>query len=179
MWLSGILSVRCGWDEVIVKPCVSASSHRTHRVLQQEADAYQVEFEAMARESGALVQPFMREIQESGEWSFVFFDRKFSHAVLKKPADGDYRTQESFGGSAIRATPSDAQVKAAADVVALVEGDLLYSRVDMVQVKDQLLLGELELIEPFLFFTSEPGSTLRFARALASKAKFSDIKPQH
>lgn len=123
----------------------------------------------MAHASGALVQPFMREIQESGEWSFVFFDRKFSHAVLKKPADGEYRSQESFGGSTTQATASAFQVQAAANVVASVDGDLLYGRVDMIQVDRQSLLVELELIEPFLFFASDPGSTSRFAHALARK----------
>lgn len=167
--LKDILEV-CRWDDVIVKPCVSASSYRTHRISRDAADSYQAEFQAIAQESGALVQPFIREIQESGEWSFVFFNRRFSHAVRKTPAKGEYRSQESFGGSMIQVVPSSSQVRAAENVIASVEGDLLYGRVDMIQVNGQLLLGELELIEPSLFFESDFSSTLRFVQALSRQS---------
>jgi hypothetical protein len=33
-----------------------------------------------------------------GETSFIFFLIKFSHAVNKKPAEGDFRIQVQFGG---------------------------------------------------------------------------------
>ena len=101
-----------------------------------------------------------------GEWSFIFFGREFSHAVLKKPGDGEFRTQEAFGGVVLKATPTAAQIRQAERVVGSVDGDLLYARVDMVEVEGRLLLGELELIEPFLFFGCDSGSPLRFVRAL-------------
>ncbi len=47
-----------------------------------------------------LVQPFQPEIQTEGEWSLIFIDGEYSHAVLKRPAAGDYRVQNDFGGSA-------------------------------------------------------------------------------
>ena len=158
-----------GWDEVIVKPCVSASSYRTHRVSWDEAELYHSEFDGIVRESGGLVQPFVPEVQSSGEWSFIFFDRNFSHAVLKQPKDGEYRSQESFGGLIVDAHPTDAQIQAAAKIVASVDGDLLYARVDMIQVNGRLLLAELELIEPSLFFKNDPHSALRFARAVSRR----------
>jgi hypothetical protein len=39
----------------------------------------------------------MPEIQTIGE-TLSFFDKKFSHAVNKKPVDGDFRVQSLFGG---------------------------------------------------------------------------------
>ena len=35
----------------------------------------------------------------TGEWSLVFFAGRFSHAVLKRPAAGDFRVQAEHGGS--------------------------------------------------------------------------------
>ena len=156
----------CGWETVVFKPCISASGYRTFKVLRSEADVCQSEFNAIVQQSGALIQPFLKEVQAAGEWSFVFFGRKFSHAVIKKPGDGEFRTQEVFGGTALKAVPTDTQVRQAERVVGSVDGDLLYARVDMVEVNGKLLLGELELIEPFLFFSSDPDSPMRFARAL-------------
>jgi hypothetical protein len=40
-----------------------------------------------------LVQPFLPEIQSTGELSLLFFDGTFSHAVCKRPKAGDYRVQ--------------------------------------------------------------------------------------
>ena len=156
----------CGWETVVFKPCISASGYRTHKVLRSEADVYQSEFNAVTQQSGALIQPFLKEVQSVGEWSFVFFGRTFSHAVIKKPGDGEFRTQEAFGGSVVKAIPTDEQFHQAERAVGSVDGDLLYVRVDMVEVNGKLLLGELELIEPFLFFGSDHDSPMRFARAL-------------
>jgi len=155
-----------GWDEVVIKPCVSASGHRTHRLNLAGAAGFQPEFESMVRDSGALVQPFMREIESEGEWSFVFFGRTFSHAVVKKPREGEFRTQESFGGTFVRAVPAATQILQAEKVLSLVPGDLLYARVDMLEAGGAMLLVELELIEPFLFFGGSPGSTRNFVHAL-------------
>jgi hypothetical protein len=45
-----------------------------------------------------LIQPFLPHIHSHGEWSFVYFDDgsgslRFSHAVVKRPAPGDFRVQ--------------------------------------------------------------------------------------
>ena len=67
------------------------------------------------------------------------------------------------------AHPTEAQIQAAAKIIASVDGDLLYARVDMIQVNGRLLLAELELIEPSLFFKNDPHSALRFARAVSRR----------
>lgn len=160
---------KCGWDEVVIKPCISASAYRTHRVCLHEADSYQGEFDSITQESGALVQPFIREVQTLGEWSFMFFNREFSHAVLKRPRDGEYRSQELFAGIITNERPTEDQIREATKVLDAIGGDLLYARVDMIQVNGQLLLGELELIEPSLFFKHDSGAALRFVSNLSRR----------
>ena len=163
--LEDIMNSR-GWDDVVIKPCISASGHRTHRVRAQDVGLYSEEFTTIAAESGALVQPFVREIY-SGEWSFVFINREFSHAVLKRPQQGDYRSQESFGGISEQKTPSANLIQEAANILDAVTGDLLYARVDMIPVNGRLVLGELELIEPALFFACCAEAPALFAKTLA------------
>ena len=43
---------------------------------------------------------------------------------------------------------------------------LLFARVDGIEIGGQLVLMELELIEPFLFLQSKPLAIERFARAI-------------
>jgi hypothetical protein len=47
-----------------------------------------------------------------------------------------------------------------------VAGQLLYARVDVVERGEELLLIELELIEPMLFLGYAPGAPERFAAAV-------------
>ena len=44
-----------------------------------------------------LVQPFIAEVAIEGEWSLLFFDGAYSHAVLKRPGQA---TIECSGSSA-------------------------------------------------------------------------------
>ena len=89
---------RRNWTQAVVKPAVSASAYGTWRtsLATAAADQRQLDEEVMRR--SLLVQPFADEVVTSGEWSVVFFDGEYSHAVLKKPAAGDFRVQEELGG---------------------------------------------------------------------------------
>lgn len=95
----------------------------------------------------------------------MFFGSQYSHAVLKRPSPGDFRVQPHLGGTLIPADPGPSLIRQAAAIAAAVEADLLYARVDAIERAGQLLLMELELIEPDLFFTEHPQATARFADA--------------
>ncbi len=45
-----------------------------------------------------MVQPYISSVEGEGEISVVIIDGEVSHAVIKKPAEGEYRTQEEHGG---------------------------------------------------------------------------------
>src|SRR5262249_4756275 len=80
-----------GWDEVVIKPAISASARGTWRSSLAAANGDQDKFTEQAQAQDMLVQPYFPEITSCGEWSMVFFNGKYSHAALKRPADGDFR----------------------------------------------------------------------------------------
>jgi hypothetical protein len=57
-------------------------------------------------------------------------------------------------------------VEQATAIMGLLPRPWLYARVDACQVDGTLVLMELELIEPTLFFRADPGAPDRFAEAL-------------
>jgi hypothetical protein len=153
-----------GWHEAVVKPAISLSAHETWIATQASAAADTTRAQRIVEGSGLLVQPFVREVQVEGEWSFMYFDRVFSHAVIKLPASGDFRVQNDHGG-----TPSSELLEQASAVLKRVDGDLLYARVDGVVVDNQFLLMELEVIDPSLFLRHSGSAPASFARAIVSR----------
>ncbi len=155
-----------GWDEVVIKPAVSASGRGTWRSSRTAAERDQETFAAQSRAHDVLVQPYCPEVASYGEWSIVFFDGEYSHAVLKKPADGDFRVQRHLGGTPVAATPDAGLVTQASAIVAEVGGPLLYARVDGIARGRDFVLMELELNEPFLFLSLSDGAAARFGAAI-------------
>jgi glutathione synthase/RimK-type ligase-like ATP-grasp enzyme len=165
--LDAVLAER-GWTRAVVKPVVSASAFRTRRVARGEPGA-QAALDDVLAHSGAMVQPYLPEIESEGEWSFIFIDGAFSHAVLKTPAPGDFRVQSEHGGAAERRDPPPELRAQAETVAALGARGLLYARVDGVRRGRDLLLVELELVEPCLYLETASWAAGRLARAIASR----------
>jgi glutathione synthase/RimK-type ligase-like ATP-grasp enzyme len=157
---------RHGWQDVVVKPAVSASARGTWRPSRATAHQDQERFAAQLREQDLLVQPFCSEVASGGEWSLVFFDGEFSHGVLKKPADGDFRVQRHFGGHPTAAVPNPRLVEQAAAILATIGERLLCARVDGIERDGDFLLMELELNEPYLFLSLSDVAASRFADAI-------------
>ncbi len=157
-----------GWTDVVVKPAVSAGAWKTLRLAHDEVRAH-APFLTDALGSGALmVQPFMPEIVDEGEYSLLFFDGEFSHAVLKRPKSGDFRVQWVHGGSQVPIIPSETVIAQARRALAAAPSIGLYGRVDGVLRDGRLILMELELIEPYLYLSEGPEGVGRFVRALLS-----------
>ena len=157
----GELLGREGWERAVVKPAVSATAFRTH--LVDRASAGSDPARELLAEADALFQEYQPEIESGGEWSFVFLGGEFSHAVRKRPAPGDFRVQEQFGGRAEPETPPADLARQAARALAPVDSPWLYARVDAVETAGGLKLMELELVEPSLFLSAESGAAARFA----------------
>ncbi len=99
-----------------------------------------------------MVQPFLKAIAEEGEHSFIFVDGELSHGLIKRPIQGDYRIQSSYGGTEASVTPKSEDHQTASSVLESLDEMPLYARVDMVRDDSGILsLMELELIEPFLY----------------------------
>ena len=116
-----------------------------------------------------MVQEFREEITTSGEWSLIFFDNQFNHAVLKKALANDFRVQSDFGGSATSQKADDRLIEQAQNIIQLIPESLLYARVDGIYHDGKFTLMELELVEPALFLSLESKASDRFANAILSK----------
>jgi glutathione synthase/RimK-type ligase-like ATP-grasp enzyme len=168
--LDEILAER-GWTSAVVKPVVSASAFRTRRVARGDPGAQQALDDVLAH-SDAMVQPYLGEVESEGEWSFVFLDGAYSHAVLKTPAKGDFRVQAEHGGSSRRLDPPPELLARAETVAAAGAKSALYARVDGVRRGRDFLLVELELVEPYLYLDAEPEAAGRLARGIVSRLRF-------
>lgn len=154
-------------QQLVIKPTISGGAWHTLRGSVGDT-AFAKAVTQLPREYDYLVQPFVPEIVSDGEWSLLYFAGEFSHAVIKRPAAGDYRVQGEHGGSAEPARPDDATLAAAeralAAVAAIGHGDHAYVRVDGVISKGRFLIMELELIEPFLHLADHPAAAERLAQ---------------
>jgi glutathione synthase/RimK-type ligase-like ATP-grasp enzyme len=168
--LATILDER-GWTEAVVKPAVSASAFRTRRARREEAGSVQPDLTEMLAGSAVLIQPFLPEVQTRGEWSFLYFGGKYSHAVLKQPGEGDFRVQQELGGSAVPEAPDPRLLAQAWTVIERIPGPWLYARVDGIELDEGFTLMELELIEPSLFLAADPEAPGRFAEAVLGLQK--------
>jgi glutathione synthase/RimK-type ligase-like ATP-grasp enzyme len=154
-----------GWQKIVVKPAVSATAHNTW--LAESKSFFQGKEPAQKMQGSYLVQQFVPEVVTNGEFSFIYIDGAYSHAVLKRPAAGDFRVQKDFGGSAKLLHPPAALLSRANEIAAAVPyvRDSLYCRIDGVEKDGRLLLMELELIEPELFLGLADGAAESFAAA--------------
>jgi glutathione synthase/RimK-type ligase-like ATP-grasp enzyme len=150
------------WKKAVIKPAFSAGSYLTEVFEVSEIQAINEKYKSIAAEKELLLQEFMPEIQTLGETSFIFFNKKFSHAVNKKPVDGDFRVQSLFGGKYTLVHPSQEMIQKAQKIVDTFQEDLLYARVDGILIDDELYLMEIECIEPDLYFNLSENAMERF-----------------
>lgn len=157
------------FTDVVLKPAISLSAHRTWRSDPRQATAHQSTFaEALAR-GDMLVQAFVPAVESVGELSLVFLDRVYSHAVRKRPRPGDFRVQADHGGTREPIDPPTWVIERAAACLAHIPGPLLYARVDAIVTDDSFQLMELELIDPVLFLAYHPEAPQRLADAIAGR----------
>jgi glutathione synthase/RimK-type ligase-like ATP-grasp enzyme len=156
-----------GVDEIIIKPRIGAGAWRQAR-LKRGQDVPSAD---VLPPGPALIQPFLPSVTSEGELSLLFFGGVFSHALIKTPKAGDYRTQGQFGALETGIAPPP-EALAAAQAVLKESNDepLTYARVDLVRGLDGgWLLMELELIEPWLYLAHD-GNEGRHGAALLAQA---------
>lgn len=157
---------RQGWRAVVVKPEIGASAHDTRLVTEATVDEATAALASGAIRRPVMVQPFVEEITSRGEWSLIFIDAAFTHAVLKRPTSGEFRVQPRLGGSALASPPPPAVLATARATLAALPRPPLYARIDGVETREGFLVMEVEVNEPGLFFTLAPVAAERFALAL-------------
>jgi glutathione synthase/RimK-type ligase-like ATP-grasp enzyme len=160
-----------GWDDIVIKPTISGGAYRTHRLRVADLPEYQGEIDQILVDRGLLVQPFLPEILESGEVSLAFFDGVFSHALRKRPKNGDYRVQFQFGGTTEDVDLDPAVVEGARACALAAPSLPVYARVDGIIRGQEFLLMELEVFEPLMYLFRHPEAPARFARAIEGRLR--------
>jgi glutathione synthase/RimK-type ligase-like ATP-grasp enzyme len=155
------------WDRAVLKPRIAATAYGTF-LISKDSTLSDDEL-APAKATGALLQEVVPEILQDGETSIVYAGGAFSHAVVKRAKDGDFRVQQDFGGRVEPVSPSTSLLSFAASVMSHVADNCLYARVDVVESNRGPLLMELELIEPELYFLHVPDAAPRMAREIAGR----------
>ena len=162
------LLVPSGWDEAVIKPCVSGGARHTYRVNRVNAAEIEATVRPILAAEAFLLQPFVPSIMTTGEDSLMVFGGRYSHAIRKIAKPGDFRVQDDHGGTAHAHEPTAAQIELAERAIAACDPRPTYGRVDLVQdERGEWQLMELELIEPELWLRYHPPSATKFAQAIA------------
>lgn len=152
------LRARLGTPEIVLKPLYGGGGFDMRRVTRDEDGLDLVPDTHFA-------QPFMSGILDQGELSFVFVEREFSHALRKRPADGNYLIHTHHGGADEAYHPPSGEIEACRDFLEVMPGPAIATRVDVVPHQGQLLLMELEAIEAHLFPAYNPQLGSMLAKA--------------
>jgi len=155
-------------DEIIIKPSVGAEAYKVKKFSKSQVIEAQRFIDEILIDHDILVQPFINDIQTEGEISMIFFNKVYSHAVLKKPKKGEFRSNYAYGGKESRINPDINIIIQAQNILNKINFKLLYARVDGINIAGVFYLMELELIEPYLFFEMDKDSPVRFVNEFLS-----------
>ncbi len=157
------------WEKAVLKPVNGASGRGVQLVTPPTVNQALAAVVADVGVRDLLVQEFIPEIAD-GETQFVLFDGKVSHAVLKRPRAGEFRTNSAFTPDVellVRLPAATERVEAMVQRMAV---QPLYARVDVVMRGAMPVLFEFEVNEPGLWLDVAPrGAAETFARATIAR----------
>lgn len=155
------------WKKAVVKPTIAGGAYNTW--VTQGGSSDQLRLTTQLKQGDVIIQKYIEEISTRGEVSLIYFDKQYSHAILKRPQKGDFRVQSQYGGSIEKYFPTPQLLYLTQSILESIPEDLLYARIDGIVNEDgTFLLMELELIEPNLFFAFDDQAPHRFYQALQS-----------
>jgi len=158
---------KSGWDEAVLKPAVSGAGRHTYRLNKKNIEEHQEVFGELLRKESMMLQEFQHNIVSKGEIAFMIMGNKFTHAILKKAKTGDFRVQDDFGGSVDTYKANTEEIDFALRAVKDCGKETFYARVDVFyDNNNQLAIGELELIEPELWFRFNDSAADELAKAV-------------
>lgn len=157
------------WKKFILKPVVSGAARHTYMMETDDIKQHEQIFRELIKEEAMMLQEFQENIFEKGEISLMIFGGKYSHAVLKKAKSGDFRVQDDFGGTLHDYEPQKAEIDIAESCMRACPQLPLYARVDIMWDNNgNPVVGELEMIEPELWFRRDDKAADRLAEAIAA-----------
>jgi len=161
-----------GVREIVVKPVVGANGEDAYRVRADDTPQRLAAMAARFCKRDCMIQPFMPNILGEGEFSLFFFGGAYSHAILKKPAESEFRSQEEHGAAILSVVPPENLLKRARQAIDTILPAPLYARIDFIRdAQDDFLVMELEMIEPSMYLRMHPQAPARFAAAIDAWAR--------
>ena len=142
-----------GWDNAILKPAISGAARHTYKLNPNNLPEHESIFSKLIAEESMLIQPFLANILSKGEVAHMVMGGKYTHSVLKLAKPGDFRVQDDFGGTIHDYQPNSEEIKFVEFVMSKLDPVPAYGRVDVIwDDRNKLVVSELELIEPELWF---------------------------
>lgn len=161
------LFAESGWKDCVLKPAVSGAGRHTYKLNADNVSEFEQVYRELVATETIMMQEFQYNVLSEGELTFVVFGGKFSHAILKKAKQGEFRVQDDFGGTVHDYIASDEEIAFAEMVVSKCNPLPVYGRVDVIKDnKGEYAVSELELIEPELWFRNKPDSADMYAKAV-------------
>jgi glutathione synthase/RimK-type ligase-like ATP-grasp enzyme len=153
--------------DLVIKPQVGGNGQGVLHLPRSLPDDLVARALERYRDLPGMVQPFRPAVKERGEASLFYFDGHLSHAILKRPAPGEFRSQEERGAEIEPMAASPVLEAAGARAIKALPGLPLYARIDLIESPEiGPELVELELIEPSLYFRTDAEAPRRFAAAV-------------
>ena len=163
------LALSSSWSEWVLKPAVSGAGRHTYRLNKENLQAREAIFRELIAQEAMLLQEFQHQVITSGEATFMVFNGQYSHAILKKAKQGDFRVQDDFGGTVHPYEANADEIAFVEKVMACVSPTPVYARVDVIWNNEgELCVSELEMVEPELWLRNHPKAPDRFADALCA-----------
>ena len=164
-------------QEYVVKPTSGAGARYAARYTPGQREEA-VRHLARMHEEGftAMVQPYMRGIDASGERALQFFGGRLLHASRKRAVlepGAAYDADKVPHPDLEPWTPTPAELAVAERALSAVPDapELLYARVDLVDGDDgEPRVMELELVEPNLFLFLHPESVAKVVAGILAAA---------
>ena len=156
------------FNEAIIKPAISGAARETYKISKNNFHEYEKKFLNLKSKEDIIFQEFLSNIVSKGEISLIFIGENYTHAVKKIAKEGDFRVQDDHGGSVEVYNASKEEILFAQNCLSKCPTLPIYSRVDIIYDNEsEISLGEMELIEPELWFRNNKVS----AKLLANEIK--------
>jgi glutathione synthase/RimK-type ligase-like ATP-grasp enzyme len=155
------------FGRAVVKPRVGAGGRGV--VLFDMVDGGPADLDESRLGPGPwVVQPLVESVRTEGEQSVFVLDGRVVSQACKRPAPGEIRVHEQYGGHtepvALTEEAADLARRTAAAAERLLGTGLDYARVDQMRLADgTLAVSELEVTEPGLYLDVLPGNADAFA----------------
>ncbi len=162
------ISVKRGWTHLVIKPAISAAAFHTYKVSAENRAAKEIVFQELLVSRDMLVQPFIETIVDKGEASLMVMNGTYTHAILKKAKQGDFRVQDDYGGTVHLYNPSKEEIEFAEYINTQCPVLPIYGRVDIVwDAAGKPMLSEIEFLDPELWIRNAPTTAEILAEGIA------------